>query len=247
MKIFTQSKPFWIYGVHAVQSALDNPKRQCHRLIYLHSSVIKSLQFESKTKLKIDRVVKSEFLKLFPQDAVHQGIALQVNPLQGMDLEDILTSTRSSMRLITLDQITDPHNFGAIARSAAAFDFDTIVMSDRHSPPENSASVYKTSSGALEHIPIITVTNLARALDHLKQANFWNYGLDEEGTTSLDQTTFHGRVNLVLGAEGKGLRRLTKESCDYLIKLPTGDRFSTLNASCAAAVSLYEVYRQTKT
>ncbi|MGI4850830.1 MAG: 23S rRNA (guanosine(2251)-2'-O)-methyltransferase RlmB [Janthinobacterium lividum] len=236
---------FWIYGFHAVQAALQNPRRQCHCLLYLSDDGFKNLKIDSsKGSIEITKVDRERFQQLFSPEAVHQGLALQISSLPEKSLEDILENTDSQFIIATLDQITDPHNLGAIARSAAAFGIQALLTPERHTPLLTSPVLYKAASGAMEHVSLVQVTNLARALQQLQQAQFWNMGFAEEGTQDLNQSDFKGRVNLILGAEGEGMRRLTREHCDHLIRLPTHSIFSTLNVSNAAAIAFYEAYRQ---
>jgi len=253
MKKFSKQKPlsssgaFWIYGLHAVHAALENPKRRCNQLIYLSDEIYRSIEIIlGKRTLTCHKVDKAEFQKIFPGDAVLQGIALQLFPLEHVPLEKILQNDAPDITIATLDQITDPQNLGAIARSAAAFGIQALIMPDRHTPCETSAIFYKSASGALEHISLIYVVNLAHTLEQLRHAGFWNLGFDERGEKKLTGSDLTGRINLVLGSEGEGLRRLTRERCDLLIQLPTTKKFSTLNVSNAATVAFYEACRQRK-
>ena len=236
---------FWIYGLHAVQAALQNPKRRCYHLFYISDETLNSLKGETlNPSFQISKVDRSKFQHLFAPDAVHQGVALQISLLTMENLEDLISDQSPQVIIATLDQVTDPHNLGAIARSAASFGLRALLLPERHTPLLTSPVLYKTASGALEHISLIQTTNLARALQQLQQALYWNIGFDEEGTQSLDQSDLKGRINLILGAEGKGLRRLTQEHCDHLVHLPTSSSFGTLNVSNAAAIAFYEAHRQ---
>ncbi len=189
---------------------------------------------------RAERLARDQLSQLLPPGAVHQGLALACKPLNQPDLESFLRHLdRPRVTLIVLDQITDPQNVGAILRSAAAFGAAALLTTlDR--APEESGSLAKAASGALEVVPYLRETNLARALDRLKQADFWCLGLDEEGRTLKDAPRAE-RLALVMGAEGDGLRRLTKEHCDALLRLPTQPPIGTLNVSNAAAVALYEL------
>lgn len=238
---------FWIYGLHAVCAALENPERPCHQLIYLSEETFQTAgQSLQKRSLLIRKADKDAFDKIFPGHAVHQGIAMQISPFATPSLEEIVQNDATSLTIATLDQVTDPHNLGAIARSAAAFGIQALILPDRHTPPETSPVLYKSASGALEHIPLIRVTNLARTLEQLRRAGFWNLGFDETGEKTLDKSDLTGRLNLVFGGEGKGIRRLTRELCDFSIRLPTMKDFGTLNVSNAAAIAFYEARRQQK-
>ncbi len=182
---------------------------------------------------------------LLPHGAVHQGWALDADPLEQPDLDTLLdTIGRADPAvIILLDQVTDPHNVGAILRSAAAFGAAGVVVAAHNAPPI-TAALAKAASGALELVPLARVVNLARALDRLKEEGFWCCGLDETGDTDFAALDLGPRVGLVLGAEGGGLRRLVREHCDRLARLPTRPELPSLNVSNAAAVALYELARR---
>lgn len=236
----------WLYGRHAVLSALENPKRHVARLL-LSRTLRDSDEIRAQYKhLKIEAAPPEEFDNKFGRDAVHQGIALETEPLATPPLEDIIEVHEGSEAslIILLDQVTDPHNVGAIARSAAAFGANALVMPKHQSAPLDSAILAKTACGGVEHIPLLTVTNLARSMEQLKKGGYWCIGLDERGEQPIDKAPLKGKIALILGAEGKGLRRLTKDNCDFLTQLPTNPAFPTLNVSNAAALSFYEYSRQ---
>lgn len=176
--------------------------------------------------------------RLVPHDAPHQGVVIEVEPLEEVWLGDLLNEVPERAVLLVLDQVTDPHNVGAILRSAAAFGAVGIVTQDRHSPPE-SGVVAKAASGALERMPWARVVNLARALEEIGEAGFWRIGLTGDAETDLKDALGPPRVALVLGAEGPGLRQNTREHCDALAKLPISGAVESLNVSNAAAVALY--------
>ncbi|AIL13230.1 hypothetical protein IM40_06540 [Candidatus Paracaedimonas acanthamoebae] len=238
----THKNTFWIYGLHAVKAALLNIERQCYKVVYLQDSLLNELDLSGRPHLSIEKVDRQKFHSLFPEGAVHQGVAILVNRFEEKGIES-LEYVEDSCVVLTLDQITDPHNLGAILRSAAAFGAKALILPDRNTPDENSPIVAKTASGALEWVSILRVTNLARALEKMKEYGFWHVGLDEKGSTLLADLNLTGKTNIILGAEGEGLRRLTQESCDFLARLPTSSHFSTLNVSNAAAISLYECIR----
>jgi 23S rRNA (guanosine2251-2'-O)-methyltransferase len=183
-------------------------------------------------------------LRLGP-GAVHQGVLLEARPLPALDLSDI--EVKSGIVLL-LDQITDPHNVGAILRSAAAFGADAVIMTKRHAP-EMAGVVAKAASGGLEHVAVITVANLAQALERLGEDGYLRIGLDSEAAQSLASAPFQRPVALVLGGEGKGLRRLTREKCDFLVRLDTPGAIKSLNVSnaCAVALALCGHARQNET
>ena len=176
--------------------------------------------------------------RLVPHDAPHQGVVIEVEPLEDAWLDGLLGEAPERAVLLVLDQVTDPHNVGAILRSAAAFGAIGIVTQDRHSPPE-SGVVAKAASGALERVPWARVVNLARALEEIAEAGFWRIGLAGDVDTDLKDALGPKRVALVLGAEGAGLRPNTREHCDSLARLPITEAIESLNVSNAAAVALY--------
>ena len=179
-----------------------------------------------------------DLARLVPHDAPHQGVVIEVEPLEGAWLDELVEGAPQRALLLVLDQVTDPHNVGAILRSAAAFGAVGIVTQDRHSPPE-SGVVAKAASGALERMPWARVVNLARALDEIGQAGFWRIGLAGDADVELKDALGPPRVALVLGAEGAGLRPNTREHCDALARLPISESIESLNVSNAAAVALY--------
>ena len=176
--------------------------------------------------------------RLVPHDAPHQGVVIEVEPLEDAWLDELIGRPSERAILLVLDQVTDPHNVGAILRSAAAFGAIGIVTQDRHSPPE-SGVVAKAASGALERVPWTRVVNLARALEEIGEAGFWRIGLTGDADTDLGDALGSERVALVLGAEGAGLRPNTREHCDALARLPISEAIESLNVSNAAAVALY--------
>ncbi len=179
--------------------------------------------------------------RLVPSDAPHQGLVAEVDPLEDIWLGDLLHEVQDNQRpLVVLDQVTDPHNVGAILRSAAAFDAVGIVTQDRHAPPE-SGTVARSASGALETVPWIRVVNLARALEEIAEAGFWRIGLTGHANQTLAQAMGTQRICIVLGAEGEGMRQNTEAHCDELAKLPISPKVESLNVSNAAAIALYAV------
>lgn len=234
-----------LYGIHAVLEAWQNPARIIDKL-YLSDQT--ASQLESKLTPAHDRkrpapliLDKRELENLCPPGAVHQGIAAVAQPLPEMFLQDLLIRSQVRERnvILILDQVTDPHNVGAIIRSACAFGASGIIMQSKHAP-ELSGVLAKTACGALEHLPVVFETNLSRAIETLKEHHFFVYGLDERGEQTTKEITPADNTALVLGAEGPGIRRLIKENCDQLVKLPTSGAIASLNVSNAAAVALYE-------
>jgi len=231
--------PALIYGWHAVQAALENPKRRIRRILLTPNGERRLQELRLNPKVKPE-IVRPEVIdrKLSP-DAVHQGVLLESDPLPSLELQDISPEGL----VLVLDQITDPHNFGAIIRSAAAFAVSAIVTTARHSP-EATGVLAKSASGGLEYVPLVLVQNLARALTEMKSSGFLIVGLDDEGKTDLADAPLRAPLALVLGAEGKGMRQLTRETCDLLVRLNTPGRIKSLNVSNAAALALYVAHRQ---
>lgn len=232
-----------LFGFHAVREAWRNPGRFVHAL-YLTSNAAREFEADLK-KTTAPRpapiIVEKETLdKAFPPGTVHQGIALACQPLAEMSAVDlaIAAEPREKSVILILDQVTDPHNIGAILRSACAFGASGVVMQSRHAP-ELTGILAKTACGALEHIPVAYETNLARAIETLKEHHYMVVGLDEHAEKNFGDLYDHPRIVLVLGAEGTGMRRLIKESCDELVTLPTRPPIASLNVSNAAAVALY--------
>lgn len=215
-------------------AALKNP----HRKLYTLYVATKELQERPEYK-HAKLVSKDQLNNLLGPDSVHQNIAGQFSCLPAASLEDLFRETEGFV--VVLDQITDPHNVGAIMRSAAAFGAKALIVQDKNSPDVTNAILAKTASGALEKVPFVSVTNIARSLDSLKKEGYWIAGLDEAGTP-LPKTTLHSPLALILGAEGKGMRRLLKEKCDLLVSLPTLAHFTTLNVSNAAAITFYALH-----
>ncbi len=239
-----------LWGLHAVREAWLNPQRKCYRLWTTEAgqaSIKETL--EEATAKNLPRPAplhaeKSDIEHFLPHGSVHQGVALEVDPLPEMSLDDLLGQEKAPSLVIILDHVTDPHNVGAILRSAAAFGAGAVIVTERGAPSATGIMA-KTASGAAEHVPLITVVNIARTISALKAENFWCVGLAEEGEKDLCESKLsEGRVALVMGAEGEGLRRLTRERCDELARLPTGGRIGSLNVSNATAIALYEVKRQ---
>lgn len=234
----------WLHGRHAVAAALGNPRRVCLRLLALPDVAAELAGL--RPGLAVETTDRAGLDALFPEGTVHQGLALQVEPLEQPSLGEILVLARGRERavLVALDQVTDPHNVGAVLRSAAAFGALAVVVPDRHSP-EETAVLAKAASGGLEAVPLVRVPNLARAIAEMQDEHFWVLGLDAGAEASLAEAGAPSRAALVLGSEGRGLRRLTRERCDQLVRLPIlSGAVESLNVSNAAAVALYELARE---
>lgn len=228
---------FW--GRHAIEAALANPKRHIKKISGTREAV-SSLNLPADIPLIYCDV--ADLGRMIPRDAPHQGLVADLDPLPDIWLGDLLDEAAPEGRpLVVLDQLTDPHNVGAIMRSAAAFDAAAIITQDRHAPPE-SGTIAKSASGALEIIPWIRVVNLSRALDEIADAGYWRIGLDGEGEQFLSDAMGDGKLALVMGAEGEGLRQNVAAHCDAITRLPMSDKMESLNVSNAAAIALYAEY-----
>jgi len=234
-KAHTSGNPkFW--GKHAVYAALDNPER---RLIKLWGTREALGEIVIPQGLNVQYAEVTDLARHVPRDAPHQGLVLETLPLEDQFLSDVIPLDDSDTRpLLVLDQVTDPHNVGAIIRTAAAFDAVAIVTQDRHAPPESGA-LAKAASGGLELVPWIRVVNLARSMDEMADFGYWRIGLTGDCDLTLNDVLTPGRNALVLGAEGDGMRQNVAGRCDALAKLPISDRMESLNVSNAAAIALY--------
>lgn len=250
----TEAGTYWIYGHHAVRAALKNPARQAHRLL-ASRNMIQEIERQWRDDWPSgvlpcppETVPPAELSRLLPAGAVHQGVALEAERLPRHSLEEICAFASASppATFLALDQVTDPHNVGAILRSAAVFGLSAVITTDRHAP-EESGALAKAASGALDLIPWVRVTNLAQALTALKDRGIRIVGLSEDGAPlgACLAPLATEPVALVMGAEGPGLRRLTAERCDARAALPAPGPLQTLNVSNAAAVACYERSRMT--
>jgi 23S rRNA (guanosine2251-2'-O)-methyltransferase len=257
----------FIYGKHAATAALANSMRKVKRVLVTKNAQAELFSFPSPLRgegqgggdwLKKAQIVDSQKIDaMLPPGSVHQGIAVECEPLAQPGLQEWLSEEHPhpttlhphpnpppsrGRGIIMLDQVTDPHNVGAILRTAAAFGIGAVVTLER-SAAQESGVMAKAASGALELVPLISVGNLAQAIAILKKAGYWIYGLDGEAKASLCETKFDAKTALILGAEGRGLRRLTAEHCDFLVKIPMSGQMESLNVSNAAAVALYALTR----
>ena len=223
--------------------ALLNPRRKIEKVIVTQREAIEKLP--PLGKLKVEIVDRKNLENRLPPGAVHQGIALSVHPLPNFSLDLLEDCEDQNQRVVVLDHVNDPHNVGAILRSAAVFGAKAVIMTERHAPKE-SGVLAKSASGALEVVPMCIINNLAHALRELKELGFWCIGFAESGKKTLAELDLKGKTALIFGGEGDGMRRLTTDLCDFTVRLPSEESFSTLNVSNAAAVGLYEVYRQQK-
>jgi 23S rRNA (guanosine2251-2'-O)-methyltransferase len=230
-----QPDEVFLYGLHTVRAALENPRRKLIKLSVTQNAFARLDIGEPETlKFPVEFVSPQDIDKVLGPEAIHQGVMLETRPLPARRLEAL----KASPLLLVLDQVTDPHNVGAIMRSAVAFGAGAVVTTQRHSPTE-SGVLAKSASGALELIPYIQVTNLADALGELHKLGFQTIGLDSEGPAPLEGTFAGDRIALVLGSEGKGLRQKTRETVTALARLDMPGEIKSLNVSNAAAVALY--------
>lgn len=237
-----------LYGSHAVQAALLNPERTIHHIYatdQTEDEVISYVEAGLKEGFDLPAITlleKETFDRALPKGTVHQGIGLDCDPLAEEFLTDVINraAAKSKSVVVLLDQVTDPHNLGAVIRSACAFGADAIIVQSRHAPEINGL-VAKIACGAAEHLPVIYETNLARAIEAMQENGYFALALDERGEITIGEAKTYDRTLLVLGAEGPGLRPLVRDKCDVLVKLPTYGALSSLNVSNAAAVALYAI------
>lgn len=227
-----------LWGRHAVEAALLNPDRN-HRKLWATREGVASLDGELPANFPVEYASPADLARLVARDAPHQGLVLECDALEDVYLEDVLQA-EPDRPMVVLDQVTDPHNVGAILRSAAAFNACAIVTQDRHAPPE-SGTVAKSASGALEVVPWVRVVNLSRALEEIAEAGYWRIGLAGDGPDTLGEALPSGPVALVLGAEGEGMRHNITQHCDALARLPISSAIESLNVSNAAAIALYAI------
>ncbi|WP_154664514.1 23S rRNA (guanosine(2251)-2'-O)-methyltransferase RlmB [Gemmobacter nectariphilus] len=235
----------WLFGLHAVRDALMNPARDKLRLLVTKNAADKLAEAIAASGLEPEMQDARKFQAPIDPDSVHQGAALEVRPLDWGRLEDVAAGGEGKPLVVLLDRVTDPHNVGAILRSAEVFGARAVIAPRHHSAPETGA-LAKTASGALERQPYLRVTNLSEAMVALRDMGYVLLGLDGQADRTLAKgvAEANGRpIGLVLGAEGPGLREKTRETCDALVRIPYGGGFGSLNVSNAAAVSLYEATR----
>ena len=232
------TKGLWLYGRHAVEAALANPRRSCHRLLATAEALARLGPRMRRPGVEVAVVERAAIERVVGAGAVHQGLALSVAPLPGLDLRQTCAPEPGRNVVLALDQINDPHNLGAILRSAAAFAVRAVVMPERRSA-EQGGAVAKAASGALDTVPVVEVVNLARALDELAALGYWRVALDAAAEATVDAVPEVDDLVLVLGAEGTGVRRLVAEHCDFAARLPIAPAMDSLNVSVAAGIALY--------
>ena len=237
-----------LYGRHPVFAAIANPSR---RILKIYASAENAAEIKAhlsacqRNNLPLQIVDRKDIDKMLPREAVHQGFALLCKELENYSIEDICTlaAEKKDCHILILDQVTDPQNIGAIIRSCVAFDTLALIMQDKNAPAETGAMA-KASAGMIELLPICRVINLSRALVRLKQDGFWILGMDGYAQTTIDQINKSGKTAIVMGSEGKGMRRLVEENCDSSVKLPISSKVESLNVATAAAIALYEINRR---
>jgi 23S rRNA (guanosine2251-2'-O)-methyltransferase len=237
----------WLYGRHAVLAAVGNPHRKLLQLLATGETAAAlgaARETASEARPPVQTVDRRAIDAVLPAGATHQGFAALAQPLPPTDLNDLLATLHCAPNalLVVLDQVTDPRNVGAVLRSAEAFGAAATLVQDRHAP-EESGALAKAASGALESLPLVRVVNLARALRALRDESFHCIGLAGDADVELSRMPLGGRVAIVLGAEGEGLRRLVRETCDALVRIPIAPGIDSLNLSAAAAIALYECAR----
>ncbi|ODT65996.1 MAG: 23S rRNA (guanosine(2251)-2'-O)-methyltransferase RlmB [Pelagibacterium sp. SCN 63-23] len=226
--------PVYLYGLHTVRAALDNPSRIKKALLATPNGLNRLKETGEIGKVKVTETNPKELDRLLGGEAVHQGVALEVDPVSRFTLEDL----HQPKLIVILDQLTDPHNVGAILRTACAFGADAVITTARHSPRETGVMA-KAASGALDLVPLIEVRNLGNALEHLKQHGIFVIGFDSEAQAPLRPRTDNRPTAVVLGAEGRGLRQRTRELCNEMVRLDMPGPIKSLNVSNAAAIALF--------
>ena len=232
---------FWLFGLHAVRDALSNPAREVHQLIATQNGLLRLDGLEKSRDLPVELADARKFTAPLDPGSVHQGVALQVSPLNWGSVSELCAPHGDAPLVVLLDRVTDPHNVGAILRSAEVFGARAVIGPHRHSAPETGA-LAKSASGALERQPYLRVPNLARAMGALKQMGYHLVGLDGEADHDISVVTQQNArmpLGLVCGAEGPGLRQLTRETCDTIASIRANAGFGSLNVSNAAAVALF--------
>jgi rRNA methylase, putative, group 3 len=232
----------WLYGNHAVKAALANPRRKVKRALVTPRAA-EEIGAKLLGRVRTETADMDTISRVLPAGAVHQGVALLCEPLPRIDIADALKPSQKRRIVLVLDQISDPHNEGAILRTAAAFGVSAVIVQDRNSAPESGA-LAKAASGALDLIPMVSVVNISRALEELEKLGFWRVALAGDGEATLKDAVQDGRdIAFVLGSEGSGIRRLVREHCDAAAYVPIDSLMESLNVSNAAAIALYEARR----
>ncbi|WP_395878163.1 23S rRNA (guanosine(2251)-2'-O)-methyltransferase RlmB [Ehrlichia muris] len=238
-----------IYGKHACIAALQNKNRECYELLVTESfmqnnnEISKISELCKQKNINLKQVSLNYINSLLPHNSNHQGIVLKASTINSITIEEVLNTSKENSTIILLDQVTDIHNIGSIIRSAVCFNVDAIILPYHNSPSEN-CGMSKTSSGAIEMIPIVYVINIVNTMKLLKKAGYWCYGFDAKEGEFLHKTILDRKKLIIFGAESKGMRKLTKENCDFLLKIAISGKIDSLNVSNAAAIALYSVFTQ---
>jgi 23S rRNA (guanosine2251-2'-O)-methyltransferase len=228
-----------LFGIHPVEAALANSARIITKVMATENAEARLADALAKRGVSVERTTPRDLDRLLGPDTVHQGVMLQTELLDEPDLDDVAErAIHGGGPVLVLDQVTDPHNVGAVLRSAAVFGAAAVIMTRRNSPPLNG-TLAKSASGALELVPLLLVTNLSRTLESLRESGFTIIALDGEADTLLEDEPLTGAVALVMGSEGKGLRELTRTKSDRMVKIATGGSLNSLNVSNAAAIALH--------
>lgn len=236
----------WLFGKNTCFTAMQNPNRTCYELKVTKNFFIQNKKILEKSSaaknIKITEVSFDHLSKILPKNVNHQGIALSTSPWQTYTIEDIIEKAQNhNSTIVILDHITDIHNVGSCIRSAACFNVDAVVLTYDNSPSENSI-MSKISCGAIDLVPVVYVVNIANTIKLLKENGYWCYGLDCKADSFLDhEKDFHTKKVLIFGSEEKGMRRLTKENCDKLIKIPISEKIDSLNVSNTVAITLFYI------
>ncbi|AHX04252.1 23S rRNA (guanosine(2251)-2'-O)-methyltransferase RlmB [Ehrlichia japonica] len=239
----------WIYGKHACIAALQNKSRKCYELLVTenfmqnNNEMSKISELCKQKNINLKQVSLNYINSLSPHNSNHQGIILRASTINSITIEEVLNRSKENSTIILLDQVTDIHNIGSIIRSAVCFNVDAIILPYHNSPSEN-CGMSKTSSGAIEMIPIVYVINIVNTINLLKKAGYWCYGFDAKEGEFLHKTILDSKRLIIFGAEGKGMRKLTKENCDFLLKIAISKKIDSLNVSNAAAIALYSIFIQ---
>lgn len=241
----SSSGPLILYGRHPVMAAVCNRRRKINKILCTKENFEEIRNACLKNDLSpgiVNMVDKKEIDRILPREAVHQGLAAYCQELEEYTLDEICIIANELPRchVLILDQVTDPQNIGAIIRSCVAFDTLALILQDKNAPLETGAMA-KASAGTIEHLRICRVTNLSRAINQLKDAGFWTIGMDGYAQNYIDSIDKSGKIAIVMGSEGKGMRRLVEEACDSTVKLPISEKVESLNVSTAAAIALYEI------
>ena len=241
-----QDRTYWIFGLHAVEAALCNPSREKHRLVLTRNAAARLAEALDRSGFEYEQVDSRRFPVPLEPHSVHQGAAVEVSPLPQETVEGLAIRARPGIPLLLLDRVTDPHNVGAIIRTAGAFGLGGVIAPARHSPPETGA-LAKSASGMLERVPLLRVRNLGSAMESLRNCGVVLVGLDTGADQSLDQAAealSDRPAGLVVGAEGSGLRDGTRDRCDMLAAIGLASGSGSINVSNAAAISIYAFGRR---